>query len=130
MSRRKHSHLPLVYSCSGCSSAAQLANAIALRLDHEGEAEMSCIAGVGGGVTKLVRTATSGRPILALDGCHLACVSACLAGLDIQADSHHVLTDKGAKKRYHENYDPAEADTLYPGIRDNARRLRRSSPNN
>ena len=39
---------PLVYSCSGCSSAAQLANHVALRLDRAGVAEMSCIAGVGG----------------------------------------------------------------------------------
>ena len=42
--------LPLVYSCSGCSSAAQMANHLALRLDRAGAAEMSCIAGVGGGV--------------------------------------------------------------------------------
>lgn len=39
---------PLVYSCSGCSSAAQLANHVALQLDRRGVAEMSCIAGVGG----------------------------------------------------------------------------------
>ena len=30
--------LPLVYSCSGCSSAAQLANHVALRLDRAGVA--------------------------------------------------------------------------------------------
>ncbi|MCB1967386.1 hypothetical protein CDO44_03055 [Pigmentiphaga sp. NML080357] len=59
---------PLVYSCSGCSSAAQMTNHLALQLDRLGLAEMSCIAGVGGGVPALVKTATSGRPILALDG--------------------------------------------------------------
>ena len=52
--------LPLVYSCSGCSSAAQLANHVALQLDREGLAEMSCIAGVGGDVPSLVRLARSG----------------------------------------------------------------------
>lgn len=35
--------LPLVYSCSGCSSAAQMANCLALELDRKGVAEMSCI---------------------------------------------------------------------------------------
>ena len=69
---------PLVYSCSGCSSAAQMANALAVRLDRDGTAEMSCIAGVGGAVIGLVKTAQSGRPILALDGCVLACAAACL----------------------------------------------------
>ncbi len=42
-----------------------MANQMALWLDRAGAAEMSCIAGVGGGVTGLVRTAQSGRPILA-----------------------------------------------------------------
>ena len=32
---------PLVYSCSGCSSAAQMANHLALRLDRAGVAEFS-----------------------------------------------------------------------------------------
>ncbi len=31
---------PIVYSCSGCSSAAQLANHVALRLDRCGAAEI------------------------------------------------------------------------------------------
>ena len=29
---------PLVYSCSGCSSAAQLANHVAVRMDRKGVA--------------------------------------------------------------------------------------------
>ena len=59
---RPAADLPLVYSCSGCSSAAQMANHIAVQLDRRGEAEMSCIAGVGGDVSQLVRIAHSGRP--------------------------------------------------------------------
>ena len=42
------SELPLIYSCSGCSDVAQLANNTAVALDHAGEFEMSCISGVGG----------------------------------------------------------------------------------
>ncbi len=65
--------IPSVYSCSGASSAAQMANHIAVKLDRLTVAEMSCIAGVGGDVKALVRTAKSGRPIIALDGCPLHC---------------------------------------------------------
>jgi uncharacterized metal-binding protein len=107
--------LPLVYSCSGCSSAAQMANHFALRLDRAGAAEMSCIAGVGGGVAGLVRTARSRRPILALDGCVLHCVSACLAGAGVVADTHLVLSDYGVKKRKHADFDAGEADAVYAG---------------
>ena len=105
--------MPLVYSCSGCSSAAQMANDLALKLDREGAAEMSCIAGVGGGVTGLVRTAQSGRRILALDGCVLKCASACLANAGVVADTHLVLSDYGVKKRKHADFDPAQARDVY-----------------
>ena len=90
---------PLVYACSGYSSAAQLANRLALELDAEGVAEMSCIAGVGGGVKPLVRVATSGRRILALDGCPLGCVRACLGGVGVEPDVHHVLSELGVVKK-------------------------------
>lgn len=104
---------PLVYSCSGCSSAAQMANHLALRLDRDGTAEMSCIAGVGGGVAGLVKTAHSGRKILALDGCVLACARACLAREGVVPDRHLVLSDHGVKKRKHADFDPAQADAVY-----------------
>jgi uncharacterized metal-binding protein len=105
--------LPLVYSCSGCSSAAQMANHLALKLDREGIAEMSCIAGVGGGVTGLVRTAQSGRRILALDGCVLKCASACLDNAGVVADTHLVLSDYGVKKRQHADFNLTEAQQVY-----------------
>lgn len=104
---------PLVYSCSGCSSAAQMANQMALWLDREGEAEMSCIAGVGGGVPGLVRTVRSGRRVIALDGCLLQCVAACLDNVGVQPDVHVTLSDYGVKKRRHADFDPAEARTVY-----------------
>lgn len=104
---------PLVYSCSGCSSAAQMANLLAVRLDRDGVAEMSCIAGVGGGVAGLVGTARSGRPILALDGCVLKCVSACLSRAGVTADIHLVLSDYGVKKHRHADFDAEQAAGVY-----------------
>ena len=100
---------PLVYSCSGCSSAAQLANHVAVRLDRSGVAEMSCIAGVGGDVASLVKTARSGRPIVALDGCALVCVRSSLARHGITPTRHYQLQQYGVKKRQHEDFDPAQA---------------------
>lgn len=101
--------LPLVYSCSGCSSAAQLANQVALQLDRQGVAEMSCIAGVGGNVPKLMKVARSGRPIIALDGCPLVCVKSSLARHDITPTRHYQLQQYGIKKRPHQDFDPEQA---------------------
>lgn len=103
------SRLPLVYACSGCSSAAQLANHVAVQLDRQGVAEMSCIAGVGGDVASLLRTAQSGRPIVALDGCPLVCVHSCLSRHGIQPTRHYQLQQHGVKKKNHQDFDPEQA---------------------
>ncbi|ENO84942.1 putative zinc-binding protein [Thauera linaloolentis] len=116
--------LPLVYSCSGCSSAAQMANHVALRLDREGEAEMSCIAGVGGNVPHLVRIARSGRPILALDGCALECVRSSLAQRGVSPSQHLLLNEQGVRKRYASDFDPQQAEQVLDHARALARSLR------
>ena len=104
--------LPLVYSCSGCSSAAQLANHVALQLDRRGLAEMSCIAGVGGDVPYLLKIAQSGRAIVALDGCPLVCVKSCLARHGLTADRHYQLQQYGVKKRQHTDFDVDQAQVV------------------
>ncbi|SCK10999.1 putative zinc-binding protein [Vogesella sp. LIG4] len=106
--------LPLVYACSGCSNAAQLANHFALRLTRAGLAEMSCIAGVGGQVPALLRMARSGRRILALDGCPLACVQGCLTQAGVVADTHIDLSRHGVKKRKHADFEAGDAERLWP----------------
>lgn len=108
--------VPLVYSCSGCSSAAQLANRIALAMDRAGSAEMSCIAGVGGGVDTLVRVAKSGRRILAIDGCPLHCTKACLARADVNPSLHITLSDHGVRKRFGMDPDEEDLNRLLPWI--------------
>lgn len=103
---------PLIYSCSGCSSAAQMANYIAVKLDRLGIADMSCIVGVGGGVKKLVRTALSGRKIIVLDGCPLACSRACLSHYEILPDLHIDLSSLGVSKKEHEDFSQEQADEI------------------
>lgn len=94
----KKDNFPLVYSCSGCSNVAQLANDLAVVLNREGFAQMSCIAGVGGNVKWLVKLAKSGRPILAVDGCNISCVQKTLRQRDVEPRWHMVLTRFGIKK--------------------------------
>ena len=106
--------LPLIYSCSGCSNVAQLANSVAVEMSHQGLAEMSCIAGVGGGVKSLVRKAQSNRQIIALDGCLLHCVKYCLENQGVKATLHMTLSelDMGLKKRNGILYDEETRDRL------------------
>jgi len=109
MIKHSYSDLPLVYSCSGCSSAAQLANHVAVELDREHVAEMSCIVGVGGDVPPLVKKATSGRDIISIDGCPLHCVKQCLARHGVESTLHYTLTEQGVKKEQHSEFAPGDA---------------------
>ncbi len=115
---RDRTVFPLVYSCSGCSSAAQMANHIALELDREEVAEMSCIAGVGGDVPSLVKLAKSGRPVVAIDGCPLECARHCLARHGVTPDLHVQLAEHGVRKRYHMQFDPDEAAAVAREVAD------------
>lgn len=113
----KTPRLPLVYSCSGCSNVAQLANTLAVRLDRGGFAEMSCIAGVGGRVGSLVNKANSGRPILAIDGCPMHCARACLAQHGVTANVHITLSSCGLRKRYREDCSEEETQALFEDMK-------------
>lgn len=114
--QQRYARLPLVYACSGCSSAAQLANQMALQLDHAALAEMSCIAGVGAGVKPLARTAQSGRPILALDGCPLHCVRHALARQGVVPTVHLDLSDHGVRKDLHRLPSSAEREAVWATV--------------
>jgi uncharacterized metal-binding protein len=116
--------LPLVYACSGCSSAAQMANDLAVRLDHEQQAEMSCIAGVGGNVKPLVDTAISDRPALVIDGCPLECARKSLEEHDETPDCHVNLAKRGVPKEFHADYKDAQAARLYEDLLDEIEELK------
>jgi uncharacterized metal-binding protein len=90
---------PIIYSCSGCSSLARMAHDIALTLDGDGIAEMSCISGVIGKVAPIQAIAHSGRPIIAIDGCSMGCTKSCLDACDLKAEHYFDISELGFDKR-------------------------------
>jgi len=90
-----------------------MANHLAIKIDRSGSAEMSCIAGVGGNVKSLVKTANSGRKIIVLDGCPLACAKACLNNHNIAPDAHFDLTKFGVKKQKGVDFDRDEVEEVF-----------------
>jgi uncharacterized metal-binding protein len=96
--------LPIIYSCSGCSNIAQLANQVAVDLNKNRQAQMSCIAGLGGDVKSLIKKARLSKRIVALDGCQLHCVKNTLARHQLEPTWHFTLTEFGIKKQYHTDF--------------------------
>lgn len=88
----------VVYACSGCSDAGELADRIARRLTREGAAEMSCLAGIGGRVKPLVNKAAGAERILAIDGCPLNCTRHTLELAGFKDFDHLELHKLGMKK--------------------------------
>ncbi|MFN7141233.1 MAG: putative zinc-binding protein [Limisphaerales bacterium] len=74
----------IIYACSGCSDAGELADQVARTASKRGLAEMSCLAGIGGRVKHLLKTAERAENIVVVDGCPINCAAKTLrlAGFD------------------------------------------------
>lgn len=89
---------PVVFACSGCSPAGQLANQLALELDRRGIAEMSCLAGLGAEKPLFMKLAAR-RPVWIIDGCPIECGEGVSAKVDRPMVLHLRLHDLGIKKK-------------------------------
>src|SRR5665213_4608545 len=88
----------VVYACSGCSDAGEIADRVARQLTRDGSAQMSCLAGIGGRVKSLVATAEKAERILVVDGCPLNCAAHTLKLAGFQKFDHLELHKIGVRK--------------------------------
>lgn len=89
---------PVVYACSGCSDAGEIADHIARQLNRDGAAQMSCLAGIGGRVKSLVVKAEKAGRILVVDGCPLNCAAHTLKLAGFEKFDHLELHKIGIRK--------------------------------
>jgi uncharacterized metal-binding protein len=89
---------PVVYSCSGCSDAGELADRVARELNKRGVCEMSCLAGVGGRVKPLMLKAQRAQDIVVIDGCPLNCARHTLLNAGVTKFQHIALQTLGQRK--------------------------------
>ncbi len=88
----------VVYACSGCSDAGEIADRVARQLSTEGVAQMSCLAGIGGRVKSLMTTAERAEQILVVDGCPLNCARKTLELAGFNQFAHLELHKLGIRK--------------------------------
>jgi uncharacterized metal-binding protein len=89
--------IPILFACSGCSNAGQLANDVALELNRRGIAEMSCLAGVGAAKPSFLRK-LSDREVWIIDGCPVQCSLGVFEQVRERVDVYIRLHDLGVKK--------------------------------
>lgn len=93
-----NSALPVVYTCSGATNLAQLANDIGLWLHQQGHARMSALAGLAGAQTTHIEELVNAPAVIAIDGCGQGCVSGCLARYQVTPRWRINLETIGIKK--------------------------------
>ena len=89
----------IIYACSGIgSNVGQLANAAACRLASEGYGGGSCLAGVGGGIGKLVDVGKAADERMVIDGCPVACAKKIMNDRGLAVDRYVLITELGIAK--------------------------------
>ncbi len=88
----------VVYACSGCSDAGEIADRVARQLTCDGVAQMSCLAGIGGRVKSLLSKAENAERILVVDGCPLNCARHTLELAGFKKFDHLELHKLGIRK--------------------------------
>lgn len=88
----------MVFACSGAADVGEISDRAARRLTQDGSGKMFCLAGIGGRVSGIMKTAKSAEKILAIDGCSLNCVKNCLEQAGFSNFTHLQLADLGLEK--------------------------------
>jgi uncharacterized metal-binding protein len=108
----------IIYSCSGIgSNVGQLANAAACQLASEGYGGGSCLAGVGGGIEKLVGAGKSADERIVIDGCPVACAKKIMEDKGLSIDRYILITDLGITKTPGPAYAESDVQTVINAVK-------------
>ncbi|HEX3001747.1 MAG TPA: putative zinc-binding protein [Methanoregula sp.] len=108
----------IIYSCSGIgSNVGQLANAAASRLTREGYGGGSCLAGVGGGIGKLVDMGKGADERVVIDGCPVACAKKIMDDQGLSIDRYVLITDLGIAKTPGPAYAESDVQAIVDAVK-------------
>ena len=109
----------IIYACSGIgSNVGQLANAAASQLAREGYGGGSCLAGVGGGIEKLVGTGKGADERIVIDGCPVACAKKIMDDKGLAIDRYVLITDLGITKIPGPAFSQSDVQTVINAVKD------------
>ena len=107
----------IIYSCSGIgSNVGQLANAAVCQLVREGFGSGSCLAGVGGGIEKLIGIGIAADERIVIDGCPVACAKKIMDDRDLSIDRYIMITMLGIEKTPGPAYNEHDVQTVIDAV--------------
>lgn len=87
----------LIYACSGAADVGEIADRVVRKLRSEGSTKMTCLAGIGAGLSGYVQSAKGADENITIDGCPVACAKKTLEKIGVTPRSY-ILTDLGLVK--------------------------------
>jgi len=88
----------LVFACSGAADVGEVTDRAARKMTADGTARMFCMAGIGVEIEPILQTTRQVSQILAIDGCGINCVKACLEKAGFNNFKHLQLAELGLAK--------------------------------
>jgi len=88
----------LIFTCSGCSDLGEIADRTGRQLSKDGIGKMSCLAGIGAGISGFIASAKGACKVLAINGCPVDCAKKSMEKAGVQNFIHLRLTDLGLEK--------------------------------
>jgi uncharacterized metal-binding protein len=99
----------LLFPCSGAADVGEISDRAARSMTKAGAGKMFCLAGLGGLVPGIIKTAKDADKVIAIDGCPLDCARLTLEKAGLTNFEHIVVTDlnlpKGQSPATNENID-------------------------
>jgi uncharacterized metal-binding protein len=108
----------IIYACYGIgSNIGQLANAAACRLAREGFGSGSCLAGVGGGIEKLIGIGKTADERIVIDGCPVACAKKIMNDWELSIDRYIMIAGLGIVKTPGPSYNENDGQAVIDAVR-------------
>lgn len=110
---------PIVLTCSGASNLGRMADLAARKMTADGIAQMSCLAGVAGGVDMMLQALAAAPAVLVLDGCDYECGRKVMEKAGFP-DFRHLRLDQMGMKR---GETPVTGENVQRVVAEGAKRL-------
>lgn len=91
------SAVKLIYSCSGAADVGEIADRVTRKLRDDGYARMTCLAGIGAGLSGYIESAKGADTAITIDGCAHACARKSMQRIGVEPVSY-ILTKMGLVK--------------------------------
>ena len=112
----------IIYSCSGMgSNVGQLANEAACRLTLEGYGGGSCLAGLGGGIDKLIGMGMAADERVVIDGYPVACAKTIMEKKMLAIDRYVIITELGITKTPGPAFKESDVQTVIDAVKNPSR---------